>query len=166
MAVNKVVYGDNTLIDLSADTVTPNSLASGITAHAANGEEITGTMETRPIDISNLFRFTTTVGSISSVVAYAQGGIVHLRVIGKSTAQVNSGSNMVTATLANATYTYNGVTYSILPQIGTNTATFTGAATIVAAISGSALNIRNTYANKLNANLELSFPFVYIATAQ
>ena len=43
MAVNKVVYGGDTLIDLSADTVTPETLRQGTTAHGANGERITGT---------------------------------------------------------------------------------------------------------------------------
>lgn len=44
MAINKVVYGGNTLIDLSGDTVTPGTLAEGVTAHNAAGEPITGTM--------------------------------------------------------------------------------------------------------------------------
>lgn len=44
MAVNKVVYGQNTLIDLTGDTVTPETLALGVTAHAADGSAIVGTM--------------------------------------------------------------------------------------------------------------------------
>ena len=43
MAVNKVVYGGNTLIDLSGSTVTPETLAEGETAYNAAGERITGT---------------------------------------------------------------------------------------------------------------------------
>lgn len=45
MAVNKVVYGTTTLIDLTEDTVTADKLAAGETAHDAAGELITGTME-------------------------------------------------------------------------------------------------------------------------
>lgn len=45
MAINKVVYGGNTLIDLSGDTVTPETLAEGVTAHNAAGVKITGTAE-------------------------------------------------------------------------------------------------------------------------
>lgn len=41
--VNKVVYGGQTLIDLTADTVTASSLASGVTAHDKSGAAITGT---------------------------------------------------------------------------------------------------------------------------
>ena len=43
MAINKVVYGTNVLIDLTADTVTADALRQGYTAHSADGEEITGT---------------------------------------------------------------------------------------------------------------------------
>lgn len=45
MAVNRVDYGGNTLIDLSADTVTADALLSGFTAHGADGELITGTAD-------------------------------------------------------------------------------------------------------------------------
>ena len=45
MAISKVTYAGNTLIDLTEDTVTPENLLSGATAHAANGEEITGIVE-------------------------------------------------------------------------------------------------------------------------
>ena len=41
---NKIVYGGETLIDLTADTVTPGTLKQGVTAHAADGSRITGTM--------------------------------------------------------------------------------------------------------------------------
>lgn len=45
MAVNKVVLNDEVKLDLSADSVTPETLAKGVTAHNAAGELITGTME-------------------------------------------------------------------------------------------------------------------------
>lgn len=43
MAINKVIYGGNILIDLTTDTVTADKLASGITAHDKSGANITGT---------------------------------------------------------------------------------------------------------------------------
>lgn len=43
MAVNKVIYGSNTLIDLTSDTVTADKLAEGYTAHDKSGAVITGT---------------------------------------------------------------------------------------------------------------------------
>lgn len=42
MAISKVVYGGNTLIDLTADTVTKDKILAGYTAHGADGELITG----------------------------------------------------------------------------------------------------------------------------
>ena len=42
MAVNKVEYGGRTLIDLTGDTVTPETLVQGATAHNAAGEMIEG----------------------------------------------------------------------------------------------------------------------------
>lgn len=41
--VNKVVYAGQTLIDLTGDTVTPEKVLTGITAHDKSGAPITGT---------------------------------------------------------------------------------------------------------------------------
>ena len=43
MGISKVVYGGNTLIDLTGDTVTADKLLKGITAHGKDGEAVTGT---------------------------------------------------------------------------------------------------------------------------
>lgn len=43
MAYNKVIYNNNTLIDLTSDTVTADKLMEGYTAHDASGAVITGT---------------------------------------------------------------------------------------------------------------------------
>lgn len=45
MAINKVVYGGETLIDISDSTVTPETLAKGVTAYDKSGKVIVGTME-------------------------------------------------------------------------------------------------------------------------
>lgn len=45
MAYNKVVYGEQTLIDLTNDTVDAEHLLSGKTAHDKSGEVITGTCD-------------------------------------------------------------------------------------------------------------------------
>lgn len=45
MAINKVEYGGNTLIDLTSDSVTPENLLSGVTAHDASGKKINGTFD-------------------------------------------------------------------------------------------------------------------------
>lgn len=44
MAVNKVVYNAKVLLDLTGDSVTPATLAKGVTAHDKSGAKITGTM--------------------------------------------------------------------------------------------------------------------------
>ena len=47
MGVNKVnLANGETLIDLTSDTVTPETLAEGYTAHNSNGERIVGEMTT------------------------------------------------------------------------------------------------------------------------
>ena len=50
--VNKVIYGGNTLIDLTADTITASDLAYGVTAHDKSGATITGT-STKDADTSD-----------------------------------------------------------------------------------------------------------------
>lgn len=45
MAYNKVVYGAQVLIDLTEDTVAPEHLLTGKTAHDKSGETITGTCD-------------------------------------------------------------------------------------------------------------------------
>lgn len=42
MGVSKVNYGNETIIDLTEDTITPDDLAFGATAHDASGERIQG----------------------------------------------------------------------------------------------------------------------------
>lgn len=68
MAISKVTYAGNTLIDLTGDTVTPENLLSGATAHAANGEEIAGTMPYR-----GQYQYTKTAGAGNGY--YALNGI-------------------------------------------------------------------------------------------
>lgn len=49
MAVNKIVYGSKTLIDLTSDTVTEDCLINGHTAHKSDGTIISGkAFEGRP----------------------------------------------------------------------------------------------------------------------
>ena len=43
MATNKVVYSGRTLLDLTGDTVTEETLLRGYTAHKADGTQVVGT---------------------------------------------------------------------------------------------------------------------------
>ncbi len=70
MAYNKIIYGDTTLIDLTADTVTAADLAKGVTAHDKAGETITGT-STKDSDTSDA---TVAVAEmLKGKTAYARG---------------------------------------------------------------------------------------------
>lgn len=46
MAVNKVIYDGRTIVDLTGDTVTPEKMLSGATAHDKSGAPIEGTIPT------------------------------------------------------------------------------------------------------------------------
>lgn len=45
MAINKIIYGGNTLIDLTGDSVSADKILKGFTTHDKSGEQITGTCE-------------------------------------------------------------------------------------------------------------------------
>lgn len=79
MAVNKIIYGGNTLVDLTGDTVTAADLAEGVKATGADGNPIVGLMQKGEIasydEIDNALNLAGT-GTIPSggVVSIAQGG--------------------------------------------------------------------------------------------
>lgn len=50
MAVNKVIYDGNTLVDLTGDTVTAANLADGVKATGADGNPVIGMMQKVTID--------------------------------------------------------------------------------------------------------------------
>lgn len=52
--ISKVVFGGRVLMDLTSDTVTPESLIIGKTAHNAAGEQITGTHEEAVVSSSEI----------------------------------------------------------------------------------------------------------------
>lgn len=45
MVPSRINYFGKVLLDLTSDTVTPEKLAKGVTAHAKDGSKITGTLE-------------------------------------------------------------------------------------------------------------------------
>ena len=47
MAVNKVIFGNQVLVDLTGDTVAANGLMSGMTAHDRSGAAIVGTVASK-----------------------------------------------------------------------------------------------------------------------
>lgn len=63
--VNKVVYGNTVLIDLTNDSVDAASLLKGKTAHNAAGEQIVGEVD----DVKGIFYVTVTQGDGNSATA-------------------------------------------------------------------------------------------------
>lgn len=70
MAKNKIIYGGNTLIDLTGDTATAAQILDGYTAHINTGEQVEGTC-TYDADTSDA---TATVAEIlNTKTAYVNG---------------------------------------------------------------------------------------------
>ena len=67
---NKVIFGDTVLIDLTADTVTPDKILSGFTAHDQSGAAITGTCE---FDVDSGDATVQVAEIIKGQTAYARG---------------------------------------------------------------------------------------------
>ena len=71
---NKVVYNDNVLIDLTADTVDAENLMTGYTAHDKSGAIITGTLDPYKPEILVVVNAAATV-SVSVVVGDSSAGV-------------------------------------------------------------------------------------------
>ena len=70
--VNKVIYGGNTLIDLTGDTVTLADVLKGVKFHLPSGATGTGTCE-YDVDSSDC---TATVAEVLATKTFAKGGAV------------------------------------------------------------------------------------------
>jgi len=73
MAVSKVIFGGDVLIDLTADTITADKLLKGSTAHGADGEVINGAC-TFDADTSDATAVATEI--LSGKTAYNKGNKV------------------------------------------------------------------------------------------
>lgn len=114
MAVNKVIYGDNTLIDLSGSTVTPETLAEGETAYNAAGELITGTgsLGTVRYDTTQELTDEQKAQARTNIGAEASGTVVSLmnRTTAVNVADTNYGKVMARGIYAGTTDMTDGVT--------------------------------------------------------
>ena len=70
--VNKVIYGGNTLIDLTGDTVTASDVLKNVTFHLPSGATGTGTCE-YDVDSSDC---TAAVAEVLATKTFAKGGAV------------------------------------------------------------------------------------------
>lgn len=86
MAINKVVYNNETLIDISSDTVTADKLGYGITAHDSSGQRITGT-----VNMSGATNIPTKVSDLDNDAGFIQNGTVDDVTFGGNVAVSNNG---------------------------------------------------------------------------
>lgn len=70
MAINKVVYGDQTLLDLTGDTVTADKVLSGYTFHGKDGEPGNGTCD---YDVNSQDATVAVAEMLKDKTAYARG---------------------------------------------------------------------------------------------
>ena len=73
MAINKVVYGSQVLIDLTGDTVTADKLLSGFTAHGKDGSPIEGTCT---FDVDSQDATAAVAEILVGKTAYARGALL------------------------------------------------------------------------------------------
>lgn len=73
MAINKVVYGSQVLIDLTGDTVTADKLLSGFTAHGKDGSPIEGTCT---FDVDSQDATAAVAEILVGKTAYARGAML------------------------------------------------------------------------------------------
>ena len=73
MAINKVVYGSQVLIDLTGDTVTADNLISGFTAHGKDGSPIEGACT---FDVDSQDATAAVAEILAGKTAYARGAML------------------------------------------------------------------------------------------
>ena len=73
MAINKVVYGSQVLIDLTGDTITADKLLSGFTAHGKDGSPIEGTCT---CDVGSQDATAAVAEILGGKTAYARGALL------------------------------------------------------------------------------------------
>ena len=70
MAINKVIYGGKTLIDLTGDTLTPDKVLSGFTGHGKDGASFEGTCD---FDVNSQDATVAVAEMLIGKTAYARG---------------------------------------------------------------------------------------------
>lgn len=135
MAVNKVIYGGNTLVDLTGDTVTAADLADGVKATGADGNPIVGIMQKVTIDAE--LSTTSTNPVQNKVVTEALDGKLGKNETAARATQDDAG-NTISTTYASKT----DVSALLSTKLGVNSTAY------AATRDGAGNNIVDTYAKK------------------
>lgn len=117
MAINKVVYGTNTLVDLTSDTVTSARLLNGYTAHDKSGTSVTGSM-------TNQGTKSYTISDVDDVITIPEGyhsgsGTVQISATEKANLIASNIKKGVTILGVTGTYVTKTVTVSVSSNYGT-----------------------------------------------
>lgn len=136
MGVNKVIYNNTTLIDLTGDTVTADTLAEGVVAHDKRGEQIVGTMKSSSCGDNHITEVGVMIdgepvtirddGSRLTTVVNADESIVETRTFLDGTTETkttvfNADKTVTETTVANGETTTKVTTFTDLGMITINT---------------------------------------------
>lgn len=139
MAVNKVIYGGNTLVDLTGDTVTAADLADGVKATGADGNPVIGLMQKVTIDAE--LSTTSTNPVQNKVIKEALDGKLGKNETAARATQDGAG-NTISTTYASKT----DVSALLSSKLGVTATAY------AATRDGAGNNIAETYAKFDNAN--------------
>lgn len=135
MAVNKVIYGGNTLVDLTGDTVTAADLADGVKATGADGNPVIGLMQKVTIDAE--LSTTSTNPVQNKVIKEALDGKLGKNETAARATQDGAGNTISTTYASNA-----DVSASLSTKLGVTATAY------AATRDGAGNNIVDTYAKK------------------
>lgn len=135
MAVNKVIYGGNTLVDLTGDTVTAADLADGVKATGADGNPVIGLMQKVTIDAE--LSTTSTNPVQNKVIKEALDGKLGKNETAARATQDGAGNTISTTYASKA-----DVSALLSTKLGVNSTAY------AATRDGAGNNIVNTYAKK------------------
>ena len=94
MAVNKVIYGHNVLVDLTADTVTADKLLNGVTAHDSTGAQVHGTMANNGAVAASIDGLTVTEYTIPKGYHNGSGKVSFVGIVETWTFEMDDGSTV------------------------------------------------------------------------
>lgn len=92
--VNQVIVNGETILDLTADTITPDKLVSGITAHDKSGTQIIGTLVASAASDNNVEAYA--IDPTNPVVSFKTTGTIKVYGYGYSTSSSGWGGSSTT----------------------------------------------------------------------
>ena len=95
MAVNKVIYGHNVLVDLTEDTVTADKLLNGVTAHDSTGVKVHGTMANNGAVAASIDGLTVTEYTIPKGYHNGRGKVSFAGTVETWTLEMDDGSTVI-----------------------------------------------------------------------